>query len=123
MSVRRHSGPVHTYPDILFLSGFSFRPHVSGEAGIRIRNFLNPLVRVEIFEEAMIPEKWSAKCGFFLFGEVTTSIPVLEIGGEGDPLSQFGLTIRGVPPGPPGPSPGSAIGSDSQRNKYLGLGE
>ena len=33
-------GPVHTYPDIfnpqLFLSRFGFRPHVSGESGIRI---------------------------------------------------------------------------------------
>ena len=30
--------------------GYSFRPHVSGELGIRVRNFLNPLSRVEIFE-------------------------------------------------------------------------
>ena len=32
------------------------RPHVSGESGIRIRNFLNPLSRMEISEYAMNPE-------------------------------------------------------------------
>ena len=37
----------------LLLSGFGFRPHVSGESGIRIRNFLNLLSRVEIFVYAM----------------------------------------------------------------------
>ena len=37
-------------------SGYSFRPHVSGEFGIRVRNFLNLLSRVEIFEYALIPE-------------------------------------------------------------------
>ena len=33
-------------------------PHLylPGESGIRIRNFLNPLPRVEIFEYAMYPE-------------------------------------------------------------------
>ena len=41
-------GPVHTYPNIflnpqLFLCGFGFGPHASGESGLRIRNFLNPL--------------------------------------------------------------------------------
>ena len=30
----------------LFLSGYGFRPHVSGESGWRIRNFLIPLSRV-----------------------------------------------------------------------------
>ena len=37
---------------IFFLCGLGFRPHVSGESGIRIRNFWNPLSRVEIFEYA-----------------------------------------------------------------------
>ena len=41
---------------LFFLSGFGFRPHVSGESCIRIRNFLNPLSRMEIFEYAMNPE-------------------------------------------------------------------
>ena len=40
----------------LFLSGYDFRPHVSGESGIRIHNFLNPLSRVEIFKYAMNPD-------------------------------------------------------------------
>ena len=40
----------------LFLCRFGFRPHVSGESQKRIRNFLNPLSRVEIFEYAMNPE-------------------------------------------------------------------
>ena len=30
--------------------------YLPGESGIRIRNFLNPLSRVEIFEYAMCPE-------------------------------------------------------------------
>ena len=38
----------------LFLSRYGFRSHVSGESGRRIRNFLNPLFRVKIFEFAMI---------------------------------------------------------------------
>ena len=59
--INNNSPSTHTvYPDILnsqlFLSGCGFRPHVSGESGIRIRNFLNTLSRVEIFEEAMNPE-------------------------------------------------------------------
>ena len=40
----------------LFLSGFGFLPHVSGASVIRIRNFLKPLSRVEIFEYASNPE-------------------------------------------------------------------
>ena len=36
----------------LFLSRFGFRPHVAGESAIRIRTFLNPLSRVEMFEYA-----------------------------------------------------------------------
>ena len=53
----------------------------------------------------MIPEKWSAKCGFFLSREVTRSSPVLEIKGGGWPGleknffrpfgHQFGLKISG----------------------------
>ena len=42
----------------LFLSGYDFRPHLSGESGIRIRNFLSPLSRVEIFEYGMNPESY-----------------------------------------------------------------
>ena len=44
------------YESAIFLCGFGFRPYVSAESGIRIRNFLNPLSRVEIFEYAMNPE-------------------------------------------------------------------
>ena len=40
----------------LFLSGFGFSPHVSGESSIRIPKFFNPLSRVEIFEYAMNPD-------------------------------------------------------------------
>ena len=40
----------------LFLSGFGCRPHVAGESAIRIRNFLNPLSRVEMFEYATNPQ-------------------------------------------------------------------
>ena len=40
----------------LFLPGYGFRPHIFGESGIRIRNVLNPLFRVEIFEYTMNPE-------------------------------------------------------------------
>ena len=40
----------------LFLSGYSFRPHVFGESSIRIRYFLNPLSREEIFEYVINPE-------------------------------------------------------------------
>ena len=39
----------------LFLWGFCFRAHVSGESGMRNRNFLSPLSRVETFEYAMNP--------------------------------------------------------------------
>ena len=42
----------------LILSEHGFRPDASGESGVRIRNFLNPLSRVEIFEYAMNPESW-----------------------------------------------------------------
>ena len=34
----------------LFLCGFRFRQHVSGESGMRISKFLNLLSRVHIFE-------------------------------------------------------------------------
>ena len=87
----------------------------------------------------MIPGKWSAKCRFFLSGEVTRSSPVLEIKGGGGPGLEkkffrpfgphFGLKIGGGGGGggvchpDPGPSPGSDTGSNSPRNKYLGLGE
>ena len=40
----------------LFFFGNGFRPLLSGESGIRIRNFFNPLSRVEIFEYALNPE-------------------------------------------------------------------
>ena len=56
----RFRSSIHTYPDILtpqlFLCGFGFRPHVAGESAIRIRNFLNPLSRVEMFEYATNPQ-------------------------------------------------------------------
>ena len=41
----------------LFLCGSGFRAHVSGESGSRrIRNYLNPLSREEIFEYVLNPE-------------------------------------------------------------------
>ena len=47
-------GPVHTYSDIFESATFSFWIWLpSGESDIRIRNFLNPLTRVEICEYAM----------------------------------------------------------------------
>ena len=48
----RNSGPVLTYPNIFlnpqrFLSGYGYRPHVSGVSGRQIRNVLNPRIRVD----------------------------------------------------------------------------
>ena len=40
----------------VFLSGYGFRPYVFGVSFIRIRNFLNLLSRVKIFEYAMNPK-------------------------------------------------------------------
>ena len=56
-----HSGPASTRIRILlnpqlFLCGFGFRPDVSSESSKRIRNFLNPLSRMDIFEHAVNPE-------------------------------------------------------------------
>ena len=45
----------------LFLCGYGYRPHVSGESGRRICNFLNPLSRVDIFRNRV-----DAKSGYFL---------------------------------------------------------
>ena len=51
----------------LFLSGYGFRPHVSGESGIRIRNFFNPLSRVEIFGYAVKTEiVWTVNADIFI---------------------------------------------------------
>ena len=47
--------PIFLNPQ-LFLCGYGFRPHVSGESGRKICEFLNPHSRVEIFEYAMNPE-------------------------------------------------------------------
>ena len=60
------SGPVHTYIRIFlnplfFLCGFEFRPHVSGESGIRIRNFFNPLSRMEFLNTLWIRYRVDAK--------------------------------------------------------------
>ena len=53
---RSRLGPVHTYPDIFESATFSFRTRLSStrirRIGMRIRNVLNPLSRVEIFEYA-----------------------------------------------------------------------
>ena len=53
-------------------SGYDFRPHVSGESGIRIRSpegkFLNTL---------WILNRVDAKSGYFLSGDITRSSPVL----------------------------------------------
>ena len=53
----------------LFLSTYCFRPHLSasGESGIRIRNFLNPRPRVEIFEYAINPESCGSKMRICIF--------------------------------------------------------
>ena len=58
----------------LFPSGYYFRPHVSGESGIRIRNFLNPLSSVEIilirYESGIA---WTLNPDIFLSCKVTRS--------------------------------------------------
>ena len=61
----------------LFLCGSSFRPHVSGESGIRIRNFLNPLSREENFEYVINPES----CGRSVW--IVTRRHLLTRGGRG----------------------------------------
>ena len=45
-------GPVHTYRIRIFLESATFplRPHAAGESGMRIRNFFNPLSRLENLE-------------------------------------------------------------------------
>ena len=62
---------VHTYPDICESATISFwvrlPSHVSAEPGIRIRNFLNPLSRVEIFEFAMNTKSRGLQIRIFLF--------------------------------------------------------
>ena len=68
------------YPDIFESATFSilcrsgFRPHVFGESGIRIRNFLNPLSKEEIFEYVINPEScgrsfWITRLHLHLTGE------------------------------------------------------
>ena len=47
--------PIFLNPQ-LFLCGYGFRPHVSGESGRKICEFFNPHSRVEIFEYVMNPE-------------------------------------------------------------------
>ena len=42
-----------------FLSGYTFRPHTTGESDLRIRKLLNPLSRVETFESDI----FSDTCG------------------------------------------------------------
>ena len=62
----------------LFLSGYRYRPHVSVEHGIWIRNFLNLLSREEIFESVMNPEiVWTLNPDSLLSTDVTRSSPVL----------------------------------------------
>ena len=62
----------------LFLSGYRYRPHVSVEQGIWIRNFLNLLSREEIFESAMNPEiVWTLNPDILLSTDVTRASPVL----------------------------------------------
>ena len=67
-----HEGPVHTYPDILFLSGFGFRLHVSGESGIRVLSpewkYLNTLWSGNV---------WTLNPDILLSTDVTRSSPVL----------------------------------------------
>ena len=51
----RELGPVQTYPGIFQSATFSLRirlpfTHISGESGVRIRNLLDPLSRVEILD-------------------------------------------------------------------------
>ena len=47
--------PIFLNPQ-LFLCGSGFRSHVFGKSGRRIRNFLNPLSREEIFKYVINPE-------------------------------------------------------------------
>ena len=61
----------------LFLSGCGFCPHVSGESGIRIRNFFNPLYRVEILNMPWNLESCGRLIRIFLSVDVTISSPVL----------------------------------------------
>ena len=42
-------------PDIFWISKFAFRPHISGESGIQIRNIVKPLSREKVFEYAIEP--------------------------------------------------------------------
>ena len=63
----------------LFLFGYGFRPHgVPDESGIQIRNFLNPISRVEIFEYAMNPDSCSPLIRIFFLsrGVIRSSNPV-----------------------------------------------
>ena len=52
----------------LFLSGYGFRPSVSGESGSRrIRKFLNPLSSLQILEYAMNPELCGRQIRIFFY--------------------------------------------------------
>ena len=69
----------------LFLCEYGFRPRVSGESGIRIRNFLNPLSRVENLESCrrlirtfFYPVTWQDRTQLFTVNNVfnmATSFP------------------------------------------------
>ena len=59
--------PGADYPPQLFLSGYGFLPPVSGESGIRIRKFFNPLSRVQILEYAMNPELCGRQIRIFFY--------------------------------------------------------
>lgn len=61
---------IRIYPQ-LFLFGFAFRPHVSGESGLRNRNFFNPLSGVESLESC-----GRANPYIFKYDDVANSDPV-----------------------------------------------
>ena len=56
-------------------ASFSSHIQVFGESGIRIRNFLNPLSRLENFEYAMNPESHGRLIQIVLSNDVTRSSP------------------------------------------------
>ena len=61
----------------LFLCGFGFQPHVSGESEKRNRDFLNPLPEWKLLNTLWIRKGVNTKSGKFVSGDVIKSSPVL----------------------------------------------
>ena len=69
MSVR-HSGPVHTYPNVLESVTFSLRIRTSVHTYLvkpayESATFSIRTSECKFLNKIMIPEKWSSKCRFF----------------------------------------------------------